>query len=206
MAIAFVTLLKRLSELENQDWEDVSLPAAKRKQYVSALNQALRWVWRDDNPRFAFPFSVSSDTVTVTDGAIALSDLGDGTWCSLWSTDPRPANSGARPIHATVGLDAVHPVTAETSVFAFFRTAVPQATYATDATYDTPEVPDILQDILPLKAMHMRLLSLREWDGLKAMASILGEPDRIRDKWRAGLQNSNICWREHALALGGEAV
>jgi hypothetical protein len=76
------------------------------------------WVW---------PFLVNSATLTVTSGIIALADISYGPWISLWSADPRTANSNAYRVPVRV-IDAsgIYPQCDLGSVFGLYVARVPE--------------------------------------------------------------------------------
>jgi hypothetical protein len=201
MALTGKNLLDRLAEMEGTafaSWSEAQIAIR-----VAHTNGALRWAWKDDDPLFAYPFSVASGTVAVTSGAIAANLLGEGTWCSLFSADPRPANAEYRKIYATVSQSGVHPVTSETSVYAFYRAAVPQLTYAAASTYATPnDIPSILLDIVALRALSGLYVGMQQWDALRALKSVYGEPQDARDSLKNSLLNTAaLPWAQHGLAI-----
>lgn len=142
------------------DWDELKKYAA-----VVHINQAIKWAWRTPNARIAWPWTITTATVTVTSGAIAWSALGGSpsdAFFALFSADPRPYLSGAStspyPLRARADADGVYPQTDSlTSVFAFYRTAAPQATYANGGTYTTPTYPDDLTDVIIHRANALRL-------------------------------------------------
>lgn len=202
MALTARNLLDRLAQMEGTDftlWTE-----AKIAQRVAMINSALRWAWKTEQPKFAWPFTVSSGTVTVTDGLIDPTDLGDGSWCSLWSADPRSSSAYnvARPIEARVSEDGVHPNEDIGSVFAFYRNAVPQLTYVNGDSYANPSnIPDALGDIVPLRALSSLLVALKQWESVNALKATYGEPNDERDTLRSGISNSSLAWGTHALVL-----
>lgn len=201
MALTGKNLLDRLAQMEGSAFS--SWTEAQKAIRVAHINGGLRWAWKDDDPKFAFPFTVGSGTVAVTSGAIAASLLGDGTWCSLFSVDPRPAGTSYYRVYASVSQSGVHPTTEETSVFAFYRNAVPQLTYAEGDTYSTPNtIPSALLDIVALRALSTMFASKQEWDNLRGLKSVYGEPQDARDALKCGLLNgSGMPWAQHAIVL-----
>jgi hypothetical protein len=134
---------------------------------VGHLNNAIRWAWSMDDSRFVWPQTLtSSATVPVTGGIIAWSDVGNSDWVSFWQSDPRlpPSNViPGIPYYYWGWCPTVPPVPVTWDgtqfnvqdssiagpVFAFYRTAVPQGTFAlanTDPTYATPTLPDFFRD------------------------------------------------------------
>lgn len=200
--MTFADILDRLCEMEGSDFDNMS--EAQKKLRVGHVNAALRWAWRTDDPLFAFPFTVTTATVNVTAGLVALASLGEGTWCSLWTADPRPASSSstARPVQARVSQTGAHPLTEETSVFAFYRSAVPQGTYAPAGAYATPaSLSENLLEIVALKALHALFVSLKQWEALAGLRASYDDPRTMKDSLAAALQNSGLVWQQHALAL-----
>lgn len=208
MALTFLELLTRLAARENQAWADV--PEAKKRQYVTEVNAALRWIWRDDDPHFAWPWTVDDKTTTPSSGLITaatLSDTGDGSWCSLWTVDPRTYESLAVPVIANSDHDGVHVLDGTTSVFAFYRKAVPQGTYASGGSYSTPaSIPSLLLDVVTLKALANRLANLKDWEGLNALMKSEGNPNEVRDRWKDATLNNPPPWGQHTLAIATAAT
>jgi hypothetical protein len=150
---------------------------------------------------------VDSGTVTVTNGLIDPNDLGDGSWCSLWTSDPRPSDSTADLVTAQISEDGVHPDCSATSVFAFFRYSVPQLTYAEDGAYALPSnIPNALQDLVPLRALSQRYVALQQFDNLNALKKLYGEPGQMKENLAAALQNSGLIWQQNPLALSPAAT
>lgn len=130
--------------------------ASTSAQSVYFVNLALRWAWGMDDSTFAWPQTLtSSSTVPVTSGVIAWTDVGSSDWVSFWRTDPRlPAgnifpgipylnwgyNRTVPPVPVTWdGYQFnVQDSSISTPVFAFYRTAVPQATYGGSYTATVP--------------------------------------------------------------------
>lgn len=190
--------MNRLAEMESTSFANWT--EAKKAVRVAQLNAAIDWAWRSDVPGVAFPFTVTSGTVAVTSGKIALSLLGEGTGCSLWDADPRPAGNTAVKVDAVVSYDGVYPVTEETSVFAFYRSAAPQGTYAEGGTYATPStIPDLLKEMVPLQALLQMHAGLEKWDSVKGMKGLYGEPMKMKESLTMGLLNSGMPWQEHWL-------
>lgn len=137
------------------------------EQLVNAVNTAIRWAWGMDDSRFAWPQTLTAaSSVTVTDGVIAWADVGSSDWVSFWRSDPRVPPSNIIPAIPFYGWGFdmnVPPVpvmwdgtqfnvqdsSVTSPVFAFYRTATPQGTFAlsaTNPTYTTPTVPDFFKD------------------------------------------------------------
>lgn len=201
MALTGKNLLDRLAEMEGtafSSWDEAQIAIR-----VAHINGGLRWAWKDDDPKFAFPFTVGSGTVAVTSGAIAASLLGDGTWCSLFSADPRPAGTSYYKVYATVSQSGVHPTTSEASVFAFYRNTVPQLTYVAESDYSDPDdIPDALLDIVALRALSGLYVGMQQWDALKGLKGVYGEPQDARDALKIGLlATSQLPWAQHAIVI-----
>ena len=115
---------------------------------VYFVNLALRWAWGMDDSTFAWPQTLqSAATIPVTNGVIAWSDVGRSDWVSFWRSDPRvPAGNiipGIPFLSWGWKYPPVPPVpvtwdgtqfnvqdpSVGTPVFAFWRSAVPQATF-----------------------------------------------------------------------------
>lgn len=126
-------------------------------QSVYFVNLALRWAWGMDDSTFAWPQTLThNDNVTVTNGVIAWSSVGSSDWVSFWRSDPRVPISTTIPgipfyywgwspsaLPVPVCWDGaqfnVQDPSVGTPVFAFYRDAVPQATYG--GGYTTPILP-----------------------------------------------------------------
>lgn len=205
MALTFRDLLDRLCQMEGVAF--TSLTEEKKMLRVSMLNEALRWAWKSDYPLIPLPFTVNAATVAVTNGLIAPSLLGDGTWCALFDVDPRPAGSKAVPVDAIVSHEGVHPVEVYTSVYAFYRIAAPQVTYAEGGEYGTPDdIPDALADIVPLRALSTLFVSMSRWDAVNALRGTYGEPGKQKEALTAALIQSGMVWKGKGLALTPAAV
>jgi hypothetical protein len=94
---------------------------------VRYLNAATKWAWRDYMEVFAHPATVTSDELTVTDGVLTRDQLEESDWASLWSADPRLSRE-ARRYRPTVDGDGWHLGTSITTVYAFWRLALPKFT------------------------------------------------------------------------------
>ena len=92
------------------------------------FTNALKEAW--DRPRgkdWVWPFTVTSATLTVTSGVIALADVSYGPWFSLWSEDPRPANSAAYRIPVRMhDASGIYPQCDITSVFGLYVPRAPE--------------------------------------------------------------------------------
>lgn len=129
--------------------------ASTSAQSVYFVNTALRWAWQD-NESFAWPQTLwHNDAVVVTNGVIGWTEVNSSDWVSFWRTDPRlPAgnifpgipylnwgyNRTVPPVPVTWdGYQFnVQDSSISTPVFAFYRTAVPQATYGGSYTATVP--------------------------------------------------------------------
>jgi hypothetical protein len=171
--VQYIELMRRLavkaklnpvSAAGTEDWAEPD-----KFEFVTLLNEALEWCWRPENPRMAWPDSISTGTVTVTAGVISWASLGAGDWFNLWTENPRPEDGSpnrARAVQALWDKDGVYPRGLEngaTSVFAFFRTAIPVATYVASpgegSSYATPTVPARLARMIVQYANAQRLLN-----------------------------------------------
>lgn len=200
----FRDFLNRLAEMEGRQFSGWS--EDEKMVRVSHVNAALRWAWRTEDPLFAFPFTVDSGTVAVTSGLIAPTLLGDGSWCSLWEADPRPAGTALQPVAAHVSHEGVHPVKSLSSVFAFYRAAVPQGTYVAAGEYATPTgIPAELLDMVTLRALYAHFTSAQDWGAVNALAKSYGDPGRDRGYLTEALRNTGLVWEGNALALTGAA-
>lgn len=210
MALTALQVLTEAAAAEAKTWDatiadnddDASdLSEREKFQLVTKVNEALEWWWKRQFPKFAWPETVDSDSsVSVTSGLISLSDLGEGSGCALFTSDPRPATSTAQPLQFVISEDGVHPLCTElTTVFAFYRTACPQITYAAASLYATPaNIPNVCLRPVVLYANGRRLRSqgqFREGDSQIAAAI-----DLI-DQRRVGLANSGLVWQRNFFAI-----
>jgi hypothetical protein len=134
---------------------------------VSALNSALKWVWKLDDPMFIWPVTVTVDTsVAISGGIIAHTEVGSSDWVSFWESDPRPyINSGNPTVNPVpVSWDGTQFYTQSSSAsspcFAFYRSACPQGTWVAASAYATPTVPAEFEEVVVNKAAEERLNSL----------------------------------------------
>lgn len=142
----------------------------RRRKTINVLNAAIRWAWKEHDPRFAWPWTIDTDTVAHTDGKLAAADLGEATWCSVWDMDPRLEENTARPYVSCPDIDGGALVTTgdcstlPAELFVFFRIETPQITYADDSTYDTPDIPDQIRHPILLKAQAIAMQSAAQND------------------------------------------
>jgi hypothetical protein len=155
MALTALQLLTDCAVNQGKTWDATiaggtsHLNEEQKFHLVTQVNAALRWWWKEHMRNFAWPETVSVDTsVDVTSGAITLSDLGEGSWAALFDADPRPDGNTARAIPFTRSGDKIHPRSSSgtglATVFAFYRAACPQITYASGGTYASPSnIPNV---------------------------------------------------------------
>lgn len=176
---------------------------ARVKALVAHLNGALRRAWFTESPRSMYPFTVGSGTVTVTDGLIAANLLGAGTCYALFSEDPRTVNSCARVIDSWSDHEGVHLKNESLgSVYAFYRNAVPVITYEVGGAYTSPnDIPEVLQDIVPMDAVAAMYVGMQAWDALNALKAVYGQPAEERAKLGAALLKSRMPWTGHCQVL-----
>ncbi len=131
------------------------------------INTALRWAWSDDDPRFIWPQTLTNNSaVPVTNGVITWASVASADWVSFWQTDPRVPATSVYPVVPYWGWaigNNVAPVPVSwdgtqfnvqstgnpATIFAFYRTPVPQGTFALASsapTYATPTLPDFFRD------------------------------------------------------------
>lgn len=200
MALTFRTLLNRLAEMEGKSFDVYTSDQLKVR--VAHLNAALRWAWKTDQPKFAFPFTVTSATVTVTSGKIDPDDLGEGTWGSFFTADPRPAGATACQVNVQVADDGVYPIDATTTVFAFYRFATPQGTYAEGGEYATPSnIPAQVLDMVAVKALSTLFVSMQQWDAVNALKASYEDPKEQKEALMAALLNSGMSWQRNGVAM-----
>ncbi len=170
------------------DWDEL-----KKYSAVQILNAAIRWVWKERFPRFAFPETVSSATVTVTSGLIAAADLGEFSGCSIWTADPRPVGSTGVPVtDVNVSAAGVYPQIQLGDLFAFYRSTCPQGTWVASDSYATPaNIPAALREPIMLKAASMRHESEGNW---QAMGMRRADAEDWMDARRVAVVNSGLVW------------
>ena len=107
----------------------VELSVGELRMFSVWLSNAMKEAW--DKPRgkdWVWPFTVTSTTaLTVTSGVIALADISYGPWFSLWSADPRPANTSAYRVPIRMhDSSGIYPQTDLGSVFALYVPRAPE--------------------------------------------------------------------------------
>lgn len=156
------------------------------------LNRALRWIWRTDDPMFAWPETVSSSTsITITNGVIAWSAVSNSDWCSFWESDPSVYTPGFALVvnDVPVTWDGVQfrtqSATATSPCFAYYRATVPQGTSATDVS---TTIPLEMKDILIEYAFYLYSRSIRSMDVATSARNLAQE---LLEGRKAGLLNAN---------------
>jgi hypothetical protein len=200
MALTFRNLLDRLAEMEGTAF--ASWDESQKRVRVAHVNEALRWAWKTEDRMFAFPFTVDTDTVTPTAGLIDPSDLGDGTWCSVWESDPQAPDAVRCPLEAHVSHEGVRLNRSVSSVFAFFRMPVPQGTYVSESAYASPnDIPDDLLDMVALKALYSLYIGMQQWEAVNALSKSYGSPEKAKGDLVEGLRNSGLVWEGNTIAF-----
>jgi len=174
----------------------------RRRKTINALNTAIRYVWKEHDTDFAWPWTLDTVTVTPVAGKIAAGDLGEATFCSVWSEDPRPDSSNARPYQAVPDIDGgalvVDSNAIPASLFVYFRIATPQLTFVSDGTYATPTIPDQLRHPILMYAVGVAMQSAAQNDeALKYMRTAI---DWMNDRMD-GIGLSNPYWMKNPCAL-----
>lgn len=113
-----------------------SLQSNDLSRLANFATRVMDMIWRCPNRLFAFDFSVTSDTITITDGKFALSEIDYSDWWSLWTQDPRPYQSSSATwpnlwpwrVRGLADNDGIWPQTNQSTVFVFWRTAAPRFT------------------------------------------------------------------------------
>lgn len=140
------------------------------EQVVGLLNQAIEWVWTDEDPRFAWPCTLlTNSAITVSGNTISPSQVSNSEWVSFWYSDPRipwaTVTSGwfdycqyTPPVSVTWDGQNfyVQDNTLTGPTFAFYRAPTPQGVFAlasTNPTYATPTVPDFFRDAIVFYAL-----------------------------------------------------
>jgi hypothetical protein len=175
MALTALQLLTECAAEEGKTWDATiaggtsNLDEEEKFQLVTKTNEALRWWWKDHNRNWAWPETVGvGASVTVTSGALTLSDLGEGSWASLWDADPRPDGNTANPVPFTRGHDKIHPRFCGgtlATVFAFYRSAVLQITYLSGGTYASPStIPNVCLRAVKAYTCGLRMEAKGQYD------------------------------------------
>jgi hypothetical protein len=208
--------LQRAADMRDFDWNvgvdgtgDASTER-RRRAFVSQINFALSWFYKDEEPNWAWPWNIATATVNVTSDKVAASSLAESgataTWCSLWSADPQVIANKAYPIRATRAPDhgallvrsslpsGVSPAT----VFAFYRKVVPQITYVAGGSYTTPDIPDESVYAVLLYAQGINSSNIQQTDAVpafqqQAMDWLSAQKD--------GLYNTAAVWNQNGVAL-----
>jgi len=152
----------------------VSLNDITSYKAVNYLNRALRWIWKTDDPYFAWPASItSSASVTITSGVITWAAVSSSDWVSFWNSDPSVYPGTATPPFTEVqpvpvSWDGtqfrVHSSSVTSPCFAYWRSACPVITWAAASTvpsYATPLIQAEFVDPVVNFALaeHFRALS-----------------------------------------------
>jgi len=156
LTVTFAELLNRLAIKSDRSRSVGTSPDdAWHEKAVSSINYGIRKCWVGDDPYFAWPATVTSNaSIAVTAGIIAPADMSYPNWASFHTSDPRPSSATyatSKPVR--VKWDGtnyyVQDPAVGSTVFAFWRTATPQGTFALAATspdYATPLVPSFFLD------------------------------------------------------------
>ena len=161
--VTYNQLLIELSNAAGLNWTAAAgtqtVPDLLSYKFVNYLNRALRWIWKTDDPYFAWPASVtSSANITITSGVITWAAVSSSDWVSFWNSDPSVYPGTASPPYSTVlpvpvTWDGVQFRTQSSSVtspcFAYWRSACPAGTWVTGyspASYATPTIPEEFVD------------------------------------------------------------
>lgn len=109
------------------------------------LSDAMEDAWnRPRGKNWVWPFLVSSATLTVTSGVIALADISYGPWFSLWSADPRPQSSTAYRVPVRLhDSSGIYPADSLASVFGLYMPRAPEfssSAWAASTAYDAGAV------------------------------------------------------------------
>jgi hypothetical protein len=176
----------------------------RRRKTINVLNAAIRWAWKEHDPMWSWPWTLSTATVTHTDGKIAAADLGGATWCSVWDIDPRPTTNEATPYNAIPDIDKGALVIPDdfnslpATLFVFFRTTTPQLVYGETSVYSTPEIPDQLRHPILMYASATAMQSAAQNDeAVKYMQTAVDWMNNRMD----GIGLSNPVWMKNPCAL-----
>jgi hypothetical protein len=215
MALTFAQLMTELAALEGKTFDATAAGGTSevsdesmRFQYVQQLNAGLRWVLSEYDQEWCWPEWVADSGSVAVDASnivalTALVDSGTASWCSLWTSDPRVKDSTAEPVEAYVSNDGVHLVSHDLSsstLFAFYRKAVPQGTWSAGGTYASPStIPDQLRMPVVMKAHALRLRAAAQWAEAGAREK---EGREWMDARKASLLSSGaLVWQDHFLVL-----
>ena len=212
MSLTATVVLQRLADFIDMEWDvagaatGTATEERRKRRLITCLNSAIEWAAKGSDPSFAWPWQVSSGTVTVTNDKIAAADLGEGSWCSLWTADPRAIGNRAYPLNCMPDTDGGARLTLEglptgvspASVFAFYRTTTPQITYAVGTAYPTPTLPDRLIQPILLYAIGLTMAGLVKNDeqnnyAAQALAWVESAKNALFD--------GNLIWIKNGTAL-----
>lgn len=104
----------------------LSATLGKQIRALGLLNNAMRTIW--EKPRgkgWVWPWTVQSKTVTLTAGAISLTDLDYPIFFSVWNTNPDAVDATAWNIPARWGVDGIVP--SDQSLGSYFVFYIPRA-------------------------------------------------------------------------------
>ncbi len=190
--LTFRNLLDRAAKREGRTFAD--LEESQKAVRVDCLNEAIDWSWiSDEDSSFMYPCTVGAGTVTVTDGLINSDDLGGGTCAAFFSSDPSLAGAHACPVKVRVTHEGVRPVDSRSTVYAYYRNAAPQGTYAEDSDYATPA---------NIKALYNLGIALQDWNLVNSLKVSDGDPDRQRSALLMGLRRTaSLPWSGYQTVL-----
>ncbi len=136
--VTFQSMVQDASASELPLYVDAAaFTAATRFKYKSFANTAISWIWRTPNRMFAWDWSISTVTATITDGFFPWSTIENSDWFNLWAQDPRPfpiptASVNWPGLYGAVKAyqdgSGIYPQANLATVFAFFRRAQPKFT------------------------------------------------------------------------------
>lgn len=194
MALTALQLLTECAAAEGKTWDATIAGGTshfneeQKYHLVTKANEALRWWWKEFMRNWAWPETVTLGTaVAVTSGAISLSDLGEGSLAALFDSDPRPDGNTARAIPFERGHEKIHPRfcgATPATVYAYYRTACPQITYASGGSYATPSnIPNVCLRPVVLYTYGMRLDAAGQFDAARVKIARATELflDRVAD-------------------------
>ena len=99
-----------------------------RRKIARFATAAARWAYYPANAEVKWPGLLVGASISLSSGAFHLSQVDYSDQFTLWSEDPRPVNSNAFSINATISGFYVYPATTLATVFAIYVPRPPEFT------------------------------------------------------------------------------